>query len=178
MPEGRIACEVAGEDISCSFKFFADEAEPKEPGSHGILGVFVLLRFRAGGFDFLCHLAESEAKLDVAFQLAGVDTPLAVCGGFVKLEKSELNGALCKGGVEVQHVVSAVVVMQESITRGSVADIPNIGKVIHGGRLLVVDFTQEGRGDRAAVLAHTAAVKAEGFGQEAFVAGHDVCQIA
>ena len=67
------------------------------------LGLAVLHRF--------CHLAECEAKLNVALELSGVEPVLlAVCRG-VELEESELDRALGKGGVEVQHMVAAVVVV-------------------------------------------------------------------
>ena len=178
MPEGCVSCEVAGKDIPCGFKFLANEAQAEEPGSHCVLGVFVLLGLGACGSDFLGHLAECQAKLNVALELACVDAVLlAVCGG-VELEKSELNRPLGEGSVEVKHMVAAAVVVLASAVVLALAGVPNVCKAGHRGGLLAVDFAQEVGIDRAAVAVHAAAVQLEGLGQEAFVAGHDVCQVA
>ena len=105
MPEGGISGESPGQDFSCGGEFFANEPQPEEPGPHGVLGVFVLLGLWAGSADFLCHLAQGQAKLDVGFQLARMEAVLlAACRG-IKLEEAELHRALGEGGVEVQHVM-------------------------------------------------------------------------
>ena len=66
----------------------------------------MLLWLRACGSYFLCHLAQGQAKLNVALKLAGVDAVLLSACRCVKLEKSELNCALGEGGVEVKHSVA------------------------------------------------------------------------
>ena len=52
------------------------DAEAEEPGAHRVLGVLGLLRSGACRPLGLCHLAECEAKLNVAFQLSCVKTVL------------------------------------------------------------------------------------------------------
>ena len=99
--EGCVAGKVAGQEVSRCFKFLADEAEPKKPSSHCVFGVLVLLGFRACRADVLCHLAEGEAKLNVALELSGVKAVLSAAGGRVELEKAELDRALCEGRVVV-----------------------------------------------------------------------------
>ena len=64
-----------------------------------------MLRLGAFGADFLCYLAQGEAKLDVALQLSGMKAVLlAACGG-IELEKSEFHRSFGEGGVEVQHIM-------------------------------------------------------------------------
>ena len=68
--EGRVSGEAAGQEVTGCGKFLSDEPQPEEPSPHGVLGVLRLLRLGAGGLDALGHLAEGQAKLDVAFQLS------------------------------------------------------------------------------------------------------------
>ena len=124
--EGCIPVKASGQELSCCFKFVADEAEAEEPSSHGVFGVFVLLGFGAGGFYRLSHLAQGQAKLDVTLKLACVEAVLAAAVGSVELEKPELDRAFSKGGVQVQHVVAAVVVMLVSAVVGTIASVPNV----------------------------------------------------
>ena len=101
----------------------------------------------------------------------------SVAGG-IELEKPELDRALGEGGVEVEHMVAAVIVMVASAVVGALAPIPNVGKVGHGGGLPAVELFQEAGVNRAAVPAHAVMVEVEGFSQQALVAGHDVGQVA
>ncbi len=176
--EGRVTGKAAGQDVSCGFKLLADEAQAEEPGAHGVFGVLVLLGLGAGGAHRLGHLAERQAKLDVALQLAGVKAVAFSVAGGIELEKPELDRALGEGGVEVEHMVAAVIVMVASAVVGALAPIPNVGKVGHGGGLPAVDLFQEAGVNRAAVPAHAVMVEVEGFGQKALVACHDVGQVA
>ena len=109
--ESCITLKAICKEVSCGLKFVADETEAEKPGSHCVFGIFVLLWLGACGSYRFCHLRKCEAKLNVAFELPGVDATLAVCRGCIELEKSELDGAFGEGGVEVQHMVSAVVVV-------------------------------------------------------------------
>ena len=102
MSEGRVAVQVAGQEVSRGCEFLADEAQSEEPSAHRVLWVFGLLGLCACALDFLCHLAQCEAKLDVALELAGVDPILLAVRRRVELEKSELNGALGEGRVVVE----------------------------------------------------------------------------
>ena len=67
--EGCVAAQLLGEHLSCGLELVANESQPKEPGAHRVLGVFVLLGLCAGELDFLRHLAECQAKLNVALEL-------------------------------------------------------------------------------------------------------------
>lgn len=68
--EGRVPGEAAGQEVAGGGKFLSDEPQPEEPSPHGVLGVVGLLGFGAGALEALGHLAEGQAKLDVAFQLS------------------------------------------------------------------------------------------------------------
>ena len=101
--EGRVAGEVACQEIPRGGEFLSDESQPHQPGAHRKLGVLGLLGLGACGLDFLRHLAQCEAKLNVALQLAGVDTVLPPAVGRVELEKPELDGTLGEGRVVIEH---------------------------------------------------------------------------
>ena len=176
--EGCVTGKAAGQDVACGFELLADEAQAEEPGAHGVFGVLVLLGLGAGSSHRLGHLAEGQAKLNVALQLAGVKAVAFTVGGGIKLEKPELDCAFGKSGVEVEHMVAAVIVMVASSVVGTLAPIPNVGKVGHGGGLPAVDLFQEAGINRAAVPAHAVTVEVEGFGQQTLVAGHNVGQVA
>ena len=176
--EGRVTGKAAGQDVPCGFKLLADEAQAEESGAHGVFGVFILLGFGAGGAHHLGHLAERQAKLDVALQLAGVKAVALSVRRGIELEKSELDRALGECGVEVEHMVAAVIVMLASAIVGALAPVPDVGKVGHGGGLPAVELFQEAGVNRAAVPAHAVMVEVEGFGKQALVAGHDVGQVA
>ena len=103
--EGCVTGKAAGQDVSCGFKLLADEAQAEEPGAHGVFGILVLLGFGAGGAHRLGHLAEGQAKLDVALQLAGVKAVALPIRRGIKLEKPELDRAFGEGGVEVEHML-------------------------------------------------------------------------
>ena len=68
--EGRIPGEAAGQEVTGCGEFLSDEPQPEEPSPHGVLGVVGLLGLGAGALEALGHLAEGQAKLDVAFQLS------------------------------------------------------------------------------------------------------------
>ena len=176
--EGRVTGKAAGQDVPCGFKLLANEAQAEEPGAHGVFGVFILLGFGAGGAHHLGHLAEGQAKLDVALQLAGVKAVAFSVRGGIELEKPELDRALGECGMEVEHMVAAVIVMLASAVVGALAPVPDVGKVGHGGGLPAVELFQKAGVNRAAVPAHAVMVEVEGFGQQALVAGHDVGQVA
>ena len=90
------------------------------------LGVLVLLGLGAGASDFLCHLAQGQAKLDVALELSGMKAVLLAACGSIELEKSEFHRAFGEGCVEVQHVVAAAVVVLASAVVLILASVPNV----------------------------------------------------
>ena len=96
----------------------------------------------------------------------------------VELEKPELDGAFGEGGVEVQHMVAAVVVVLAPAVVLTLAAVPDVRKLRHRAGLFAVQLVEEPRVDRAAVVAHAAAVKVKGIRQEVFVACHDVGEVA
>ena len=176
--EGCVTVKALGQEVSCGLELVADEAEPQEPSPHGVFGVLVLLGLGAGGADFLRHLAEREAKLDVTLKLPCVEAVLlAVCRS-VELEKPELDGAFGESGVEVQHMVAAAVVVLAPAVVLALAAVPDVRKLRHRAGLFAVQLVEEPRVDRAAVVAHAAAVKVKGIRQEVFVARHDVGEVA
>ena len=178
MPEGCVPGKVAGQEVSRRCELLADEAQAKEPGSHRVFGVLVLLRLGACRPHLLGEFAECEAKLNVALELSRVDAALALGGRLVKLEEAELDGALGEGGVVVQHMVAAVVVVLASAVVRSVGRVPDVREGAHGLGLPAVDLGEEAGVDRPAVAADAASVELQGFGDEVFVARHNVCQVA
>ena len=177
MSECGVAVQVLGQQFSGGCKLVTDEAEAKEPGSHGVFRILNLGFFRAGGLDHLCHLAQCKAKLDVAFQFSGVKSTSAFLVGVGELEASELDRAVGEAGVVVEHMVAAAVVMLVSAFV-AVAIVPNVCQGIHCLRLSAVQLRKEILVDRVAVAVDAAAVKAQGRNQKAFVACHDVGKVA
>lgn len=151
---------------------------PHQPGSHCELFVFLLLFLRTCAAQVLCHLAHCQAKLNVALELACVKSVLLAACRLVELEKAEFNRALCEGSVEVQHMVAAVVVVVGSAVVTSLCAVPDVRKLRHRGGLLFVKLLQEIRVYRSAVAVHAAAVNLDCFGDQRFVACHQVCKVS
>ena len=176
--EGCVTIEALGEEFSCGFEFVPDESEAEEPCPHGVFLIFVLLRFCACALDRLGELAECKAKLNVSLELSGVDAALAFFGGVVELEKSELDRALGEGGVEVEHMVSALVVMVVSAVVCSVATVPDVRQPAHRCRLLLIENPEEVGVGGFAVGGGAVAVDVDCLDEEVFVACHDVCEVS
>ena len=102
---------------------------------------------------------------------------LAVCG-LVELEKAEFNRALCKGSVEIKHMVAAFVVMMISAVAASLCAVPDICKLRHCGGLPFVKLPQKIRVYRIAVVDHAVAVNFDRFGNQGFVACHQVRKVS
>ena len=176
--EGCVTVQALREEFSCCFEFVSDETESEKPGSHSVFGVFVLLGLGACRPHRFGHLGKGETKLNVAFQLSGVKSVLPAVRRGIELEESELNRALGEGGMEVQHMVAAVVVVLASAVVCVLAAVPDIRKPCQGGWLFAVDLVKEVWVDRPAVAVHSAAVKGKCIGEEAFVACHDVGEVS
>ena len=99
--EGCVPVKAFREEFSCGLELVADKTEAKEPSAHCVFGVFVLLGFGTCGSDRLCHLAQGEAKLNVALKLSCVKSVLLAICGSIELEEPELDRSLGEGGVEV-----------------------------------------------------------------------------
>ena len=91
MPECSVPGKFAGKEVPRRCEFLSNESEAEEPSPHGVFRILVLLRFRACRSHVLCHLAECEAKLNVAFQLPCMDAALALRCRLIELEKPELD---------------------------------------------------------------------------------------
>ena len=176
--EGVVAGKVLRQGFSCRCEFVANEAHSHQPSAHRELFVFLLLFLRACAPQVFCHLTHCEAKLNVALELACVKSVLLATCGLVELEKAEFNRALCEGGVEVQHMVAAVVVVVGSAVVASLCVVPDVCKLRHRGGLLLVELLQEIRVYRSAVAVHAAAVNLDCFGDQRFVACHQVCEVS
>ena len=96
----------------------------------------------------------------------------------IELEKAELDGAFSEGGMEVEHMVAAVVVVFVSAGAGVVGCVPDVGEAAHGGGLALVDLPDEPGADHGAVIVDAAVADVEGIRQKGLVAGHDVRQVA
>lgn len=105
MSECGVASQVLGQKVSGGFKFLADEAEAEEPSSHGVFRILDLGFFGACGLDHHRHLAQCEAKLNVAFEFPCVKSALAFLGRVGELEASELDRAVGEAGVVVESVM-------------------------------------------------------------------------
>ena len=177
MSECGVAVQVLREKLSCGCELVTDEAEAEEPGSHGVFRIFDLGFFGAGGLDHYRHLAQCEAKLNVAFQFACVKPAPAFCVRVCELEASELDRPVGEAGVVVEHMVAAAVVMLVSAFV-AVAFVPNVSQGIHRLGFSAVQLGKEILVDRVAVAVDAVTVKAQGRNQKAFVACHDVGKVA
>lgn len=101
MSECGVAIQVLGQKFSGGCELVSDEAEAKEPGSHGVFRILDLRLFGAGSLDHHRHLAQCEAKLNVAFQFSGVKSASAFFVGVGELEASKLDRAVGEAGVVV-----------------------------------------------------------------------------
>lgn len=177
MSEGGISVQVLGQKLSGGCELVTDETEAKEPSSHGVFRIFDLGFFGACGLDHHCHLAQCKAKLNVAFKFPSVKSASAFSVRIGELEASELDRSVGEAGVVVKHMVSAAVVMLVSAFV-AVSIVPNVCQGIHRLRLSAVQLGKEFLVDRVAVVVDAVAVEAKGRNQEAFVACHDVCEVA
>ena len=177
MSECGVAVQVAGQKLSGGCELITDKSEAEEPGSHGVFRIIDLGFLGAGGLDHQGHLAQCEAKLNVAFQFPGVKSALAFLAGVGELEASEFDGAVGEASVVVEHMVATAVVMLVSAFV-TVAIVPNIRQGIHRLGLAAVQLFKEILVDRVAVAADAVAVQAKGRNQKAFVACHNVGEVA
>lgn len=106
-----------------------------------------------------------------------MDAAPALCGRLIELEKPEFDRPLGKGGVEVQHMVAAVVVVVAPAVACAVTGVPDVCKVRHRLGFSAVDLGEEVGVYRAAVAAHAAPVELQRLGDQTFVARHDVSEV-
>ena len=96
----------------------------------------------------------------------------------VKLEKSEFDYAFCKSCMEVQHMVSAVVVVLISAVICTVCRIPDVCELCHVGGLFSVQLFDELGIDRSAISVHSALVDFQGICNQLFMARHKVGEVS
>ena len=177
MAEGCVPGKVPGQDLPCGFEFLSDKSEPDQPGPHREFRVVDLGLFRAGTLCCLRLCGKAQAKLDVAFELSGVQAVFLIPFRVCELEEAELDGPLCEGRVKVEHVVPAVVVVLVASVGRVVLRVPDVCEVLHGLGLFPVEFRKEIPVHRSAVAPDPALVDPDRAGQEPFVAGHQVCEV-
>ena len=176
--ESRISVKVLGKKTSRCGELFANQSQSNQPCSHCKFWIFRLLWFWTCCFQFLCHFGKCKAKLNVAFQLSCVKSVFLFCCRLVKLEKSKFDCAFCKGCVEVQHMVSAVIVMLISAVIRTVCCVPDVCKLCHCGWFLFVQLFNESWVYRSAISVHSALVDFQSICNQSFVACHDVCKVS
>ena len=69
-----------------------------------------------------------------------MDAAPALCGWLIKLEEPKFDRAFGKSGVEVEHMVAAVVVVMVSAVICAVAVVPDIRKLCHCAGFSPVDL--------------------------------------
>ena len=161
-----IACEVFEEVEPAGLEFVADEPEAEHPAPES---VFLIVRLRLSGGGFLlgqCLMGHRQTELDVCLDFPGVEGAV---------EKPEFHRPFGEGGVEVEPVVPAVVVM--FIPTKGCLDVPDVGKFCHGSGLLLVQFPEEGFICLLAVSGFPEGVDLEGMVDHIFLAGHQVYQV-
>ena len=106
---GRIAGKSIREHPPGRGELVTDEAEAQQPAAHRVALVLALQRLILGRAGVQSAVVHGQAKLDVGFQLTGVQATLAPhrAGGVevVKLEKPEFNALPFKEAVQVQSVM-------------------------------------------------------------------------
>ena len=174
-----VAAHVLEVILSCGLELVPNEAQSQHPASECVGFVFGLLRLGACVLDLLCKLVDCEAKLDECLGLSGMKAvAFAIAGSFV-LEASEFDRAVTvEEAVEVSEMVSGFMIMPCHAPCSSLAGVPDVLQLGHGLGLLLVDLLQEGGVNRAAVASQSVASDADCLDQLAFVACHDVHQIA
>ena len=177
MAEGCVSGKVPGQDLPGGLEFFADKPEPDQPGPHREFRVVDLGLFRARAPYCLRLGAKSQAKLDVALELSRVETVSLVSFRIRKLEKPELDGSLCEGCVEVEHVVAAVVVVLIASVARVVLRVPGVCELLHGLGLFPVELCEEIPVHRSAVTPDPALVDPDRAGQKPLVTGHQVGEV-
>ena len=152
--------------LPAGLEFVSDQPKPKHPAPES---VFLVVRLRLLGGGFILGqglMGHRQAELDVCLDFPCVEG---------SVEKPELDGPFGKGGVEVEAVVPAVVVM--FIPAKGCLDVPDVGEFVHGLGLFFVQLVKEGAVRLLAVSAFPQRVDLEGMVDHVFLAGHQVHQV-
>lgn len=161
-----VARQVLQKVMAAGLEFVADQAKAEHPAAEG---VFFIVRFGLPCRGFLLGqrlMRHGKAELDVGFDFAGVEGAV---------EKAELDGAFGEGGVEVQAVVAAAVVMH--VPSAGCFHVPEVCEFRHRRRPFLIEFFEEPFVGLAAVAVFPARVDSEGAVDQVFLAVKDVYQI-
>ena len=161
-----VARQVLQKVMAAGLELVANQAEAEHPAAEG---VFFIVRFGFPRRCFLlcqCLMGHGKAELDVGFDFTGVKGAV---------EKAELDGAFGKGGVEVQAVVAATVVMH--VPSAGCFHVPEVGEFCHRRRPFLVQFFEEPFVGLAAVAVFPARVDAQCAVDQVFLAVKDIHQI-
>ena len=161
-----VARQVLQKVMAAGLELVADQAKPEHPAAEG---VFFIVRFGLPYRGFLlgqCLMRHGKAELDVGFDFAGVEGAV---------EKAELDGAFGEGGVEVQAVVAAAVVMH--VPSAGCFHVPEVCEFRHRRWPFLVQLFEEPFVGLAAVAVFPARIDAQCAVDQVFLAVKDVHQI-
>lgn len=147
-------------------EFVSNEPQPEHPAPEG---VFLVVRFRLSGGGFLLGqglMGHCQTELDVCLDFPSVEGAV---------EKPEFHRPFGEGGVEVEPVVPAAIVM--FIPTKGCLDVPDVGKFCHGSGLLLVQFPEEGFICLLAISAFPDRIDLESMVNHVFLACHQVHQV-
>ena len=173
-----IALQVPEKNRAGGFKFVADELQPKQPATESVFLVVSVQGLGAGILDFISAFAHCEAKLNVCLDFPGVNASLFAVVFVGKLEKPEFNGALGEASVQVEHVVTTLIVVLIATITAILRLVPHVRKCLHGFGLFPVKPFDESWVDNLAVGAGALPVNANRAPDLRFVRCHDVGEIA
>ncbi len=161
-----VARQILQKVVAAGLELVTDQAKAEHPAAEGVFFI-VCFRFPCRGFLLGQRLmGHGKAELDVGFDFAGVEGAV---------EKAELDGPLGEGGVEVQAVVAAAVVMHVPSAGGF--HVPEVCEFRHRRRPFLVEFLEEPFVGLAAVAVFPARVDAQCAVNQVFLAVKDVHQI-
>lgn len=161
-----VARQVLQKVMAAGLELVANQAKPEHPAAEG---VFFIVRFRFPCRGFLLGqglVGHGKAELDVGFDFAGVEGAV---------EKAELDGAFGEGGVDVQAVVAAAVVMHVPSAGGF--HVPEVCEFRHRRRPFLIQLPEKLFIGLAAVAVFPARVDAQCAVDQIFLAVKDVHQI-
>ena len=143
------------------FELVANEPQPQQPGAEGVLFIVAMGPGVGGALLHQRLMADSQAELDIGFDLAGME------GG---IEQPELNGALGEYAVQIEPVVPGVVVVVVSPGR---AVIPERFQFLHGRGPFLVHLIQKA-GVRFLTIVFPFHLDLQGFVEQVLLCRHDV----
>ena len=121
-----------------------------------------------------------QAKLHVSFQLPGMQAAFfahrSVRVEVIELEQPELHAFALKEAVQVQHMITGLVVVPHIVSIARLRRIPDYLQVMQTLRRASIDRQQKGLIYRLAPV-HPSRCNADGTNQQLLMAGHDIGQV-